>query len=60
MCCGIDANPNDPILLDKRGAGIEPRLGKPLGSTKGNIEGKIILSGQRRGIIFPFVVEWIF
>ena len=60
MCCGIDANPKDSIFLDKRGAGIQPRLGKPSGSTKGNIDGKIILSGQRRGMLFPIEVECIF
>ena len=32
VCCGIEAKPNDSIFLDRRGAGIQPRLGKPSGS----------------------------
>ena len=45
VCCGIEAKPNDSIFLDRRGAGIQPRLGKPSGSWKGKIDGKSILSG---------------
>ena len=45
ICCGIDAKPKDSIFLERRGAGIQPRLGKPSGSWKGNIDRNSILSG---------------
>ena len=32
VCCGIEAKPTDSISLDRRGEGIQPRLGKPSGS----------------------------
>ena len=45
ICCGIESKPLVSILLDKSGAGIEPRLGNPSGSENGKIDGNIILSG---------------
>ena len=57
VCCGIDSNPLFSIVFDNRGAGMHPTLALPSGSENGNMDGKSILSGYRRGILLLSDVE---